>query len=96
MVNTKGTIDDLLNDVRFPNNPTSTGVLDNFDSPSSIGNNYGILLWTYFKAPETGMYTFHSACDDTCQIFLSTNDQEADKQKIVDQKGWSRQYQFDK
>ena len=96
-VKTKGySINDFLSDVRFPNNPTSTGFLDNFDSPYDIGDDYGLLLWTYFKAPESGMYTFYSACDDYCQIFLSTTDQEADKKKIIDQKGWASQYQWER
>lgn len=90
-------IKDFTNDVRFPRNPSSTGVLDNFDSPYGMGgNNYGLLLWSYFVPPETGWYTFYSACDDVCQVFLSTTDQASDKKKIIDQKGWSNQYQFDK
>ena len=88
-------ISDLINDVRFPNNPTSTGFLDNMDSPYLLGEHYGILLWSHFAAPETGMYTFYAACDDYCQVFLSTSDQEKDKKKIIDVKGWTKQYKYD-
>ena len=89
------TIADLLNDTRFPNNPTYSGFLDNFDSPYSIGYNYGVQLWTYFMAPESGLYTFYSACDDVCQVLLSSSDREEDKKMIINQKGWSRQYTYD-
>jgi len=90
------TIADLLNDTRFPSNPSSSGFLDNFDSPYSIGSHYGLQMWSYFMAPETGQYIFHSACDDYCQVFLSTSDREADKKLIINQQGWSPQYKYDK
>ena len=89
------TIADLFNDTRFPSNPSSSGFLDNFDSPYSIGNYYGLQMWSYFMAPETGQYVFHSACDDHCQVFLSPSDREADKKLIINQQGWSRQYKYD-
>lgn len=95
LVKTYQNISDLTKDVRFPNQPTSTGYLDNMDSPYLLGEHYGILLWSYFAAPETGMYTFYAACDDACRVFLSTTDQEKDKKKIIDVKGWTQQYKYD-
>ena len=88
-------IADILNDTRFPNNPSVSGFLDNFDSPYSMGSRFGLQMWSYFVAPESGLYTFYSACDDVCQVFLSSTDREADKKMIIFQKGWSRQYKYD-
>ncbi|XP_065054894.1 uncharacterized protein LOC135683537 isoform X1 [Rhopilema esculentum] len=89
-------IADLTNDDRFPSNPTYTGYLHNFDSPYGIGNSYGLQLWSYFVAPETGMYTFYAACDNYCQVFLSPNTLEKDKRKIIDMKAVTSVYQYDK
>eukprot|EP00795_Rhopilema_esculentum_P015280 gene15280-6491_t len=87
---------DFTSDTRFPSNPTTSGYLDNFDSPYSLGSNYGLRLWSYFAAPESGMYTFYAACDDFCQIFLSPTVYEKDKKKIIDVQGWTSPYQYDK
>ncbi len=86
----------LTSDVRFPNNPKSQGYIDNFDSPYALGDNYGIQLITYFVAPESGFYTFEAACDDICQIFLSNSSLAKDKEKIIDVRGWTSLYQYDK
>ena len=84
----------LTTDVRFPNNPTSSGFLDNFDSPYEMGDNYGVQLYSYFNAPETGLYTFFAACDDFCQIFLSNSSLEKDKKEIINVQGWTSRYQY--
>ena len=89
------TTDDLSNDSRFPNEPSSSGSLDNFDSPFDMGKHFGLQMWSYFMAPETGKYIFYSACDDCCKVYLSTSDREADKKLIIDQKTWSPQYKYD-
>ena len=86
----------LTNDVRFPINPTLTGYLHNYESPVDIENYYGLQLWSYFAAPETGLYTFYASCDNYCQIFLSPNTLEKDKRKIIDVKEWTNPYQYDR
>lgn len=47
---------DLTSNANFPNNPTSVEVIDNFDSPFNVGDNYGSRVRGYFVAPETGDY----------------------------------------
>ena len=84
----------FLNDWRFQHNATVIGSLDNFDSPYNIGNNYALQMWSYFLAPEAGLYTFYSACDDMCQVFLSSTDRKEDKEMIIFQKGWTPQYDY--
>ena len=56
----------------YPSSPTFTTQLDNFDSPHDIGSYYGLRMWTYFKAPETGEYRFSVSCDDFCSLLLRT------------------------
>eukprot|EP00794_Sanderia_malayensis_P020639 gene20639-22674_t len=92
----KWDMSDLTSDVRFPGNPTSKGRLDNFDSPYDLDGNYGLQMVSYFVAPETGMYTFEMACDDFCQLFLSNSSASKDKVKIVDVRGWTSQYQYNR
>ena len=49
-------ITDLTSNKNFPNNPSSIEVLDKFDAPHNIGDNYGARVRGYFKAPESGKY----------------------------------------
>ena len=84
----------LTKDIRFPNNPTSEGFLDNFDSPYGIGDKYGLQLHSIFVAPETGYYIFMVACDDACIVYLTVASQS--KKKILEVNQWSSRYEWTK
>ena len=47
---------DLTSNPNFPNNPSSVEVIDNFDAPYNVEDNYGSRVRGYFIAPETGDY----------------------------------------
>ena len=51
-------ISDLTSNPDFPNNPSSIEVLDKFDAPFNVGDNYGSRVRGFFKAPETGYYRY--------------------------------------
>ena len=84
----------MASDARFPRTPTVSRRLDNFDS-GSIGSQYGLRLWSYFIAPQTGEYKFVAACDDACKVLLSTDATEANKKEII-HSDWTSQYQWNK
>lgn len=49
-------VSDLTSNSNFPNNPSSIEVIDNFDAPFNVEDNYGSRLRGFFIAPETGHY----------------------------------------
>lgn len=66
----------------YPNNPAIIAALPSFEY-SSVGDNYGGRLSGYICAPVTGNYTFYIAGDDQAGLFLSTNDNPANKTLIA-------------
>jgi hypothetical protein len=75
---------------------TSTSYLTSFEAPSNVAENYASRIRGYLCAPETGNYTFWIASDDYGDLYLSTNDDPANKQLIAYIKGWSHPRQWNK
>jgi|GEM_PF-2352888 len=74
--------------------PNSTGQLSIFEAPQNIADNYGQRISGYVCPPVTGNYIFWIASDDNSELWLSTNNDQANKQKIafVSSKTLSRQW----
>lgn len=49
---------DLTSNTNFPNNPSSVEVIDNFDAPFNVEDNYGARVRGFFNAPESGYYRY--------------------------------------
>lgn len=80
---------DLTSNPNFPNNPSSIEVLDKFDAPHNVDDNYGSRIRGFFKAPETGLYRFFLAADTTGELWLSSDETEKNLKKIVAINGWT-------
>jgi hypothetical protein len=76
--------------------PTSTMQLTSFEAPSGAGDNYGQRIRGYICAPATGNYTFYIAGDDDCELYLSSSDSPASKQKIASFTGWTNNREWAK
>jgi hypothetical protein len=57
--------------------------LSSFETPSYYGNDYGSRIRGYICPPRTGAYIFSIASDDASELWLSTNDNPANKRKIA-------------
>ncbi len=55
-----------------------------FESPTDRGFNYGARLSGIFTAPQTGPYTFWLAVDDWGELFLSSDEDPANKKRIAE------------
>jgi hypothetical protein len=88
----------------YPDSPTGTDTLSSFETddwsnPSdhcSWANNYGERVTGYIVAPETGDYTFWISSDDNSELFLSTDKNSANKQKIANVPGYTGCRQWNK
>lgn len=69
---------DLTSNPAYPNNPSVTAQLAGLEY-SNVGDDYGGRLRGYICAPQTGDYTFYIAGDDQAGLFLSTDENPANK-----------------
>ena len=90
------TVADLTNSARFPNNPTSTNYLTDFEAPIDIGEQYGQRVRGYVVPPTTGNYTFWISSDDGSTLYLSTDESPANKRVIASVATWTTPRQWDK
>jgi photosystem II stability/assembly factor-like uncharacterized protein len=63
--------------------PSSTSQLSLFEGPENMGDNYGSRIRGYVCAPATGNYIFWIASNDQSELWLSTDDNPANKKKIA-------------
>jgi len=77
------TVASLTSNTNYPNTPSSTVTLTSMEAPSYYADNFGARIAGYICAPSSGSYTFWIASDDNAELWLSTNNQSANKQKIA-------------
>jgi hypothetical protein len=85
---------DLTNHTRFPDQPDDTLFTGHAGTPSSLGDNYGLLLQGYLTPPETGDYRFALASDEQSQLFLSSDADPAHLTFVAQQPEWSEERMF--
>lgn len=74
----------------YPNSPTEVTYLsDAFETPPAGRNFYGQRVSGWIVPPVDGNYTFYIASDDQSQLFLSTDDNPANKTLIAQVPGWT-------
>ncbi len=73
---------------------TSTTLLDKFEAPQGVADNYSQKVSGLFIPPATGLYAFIVAGDDDCDLFLSTDDKPANKRLIAQQNTWGNNLEW--
>jgi hypothetical protein len=63
--------------------PTSAQLMAQLETPTNISDWYTHRVRGYLHPPQTGNYQFWLATDDDGELWLSTTDQPANKQKIA-------------
>lgn len=84
--------------VKVPVNmpPTSTRYLTSFEAPSNVADRYASRVRGYIYPTETGHYTFWIAADDYGDLYLSTDENPANKTLIAYIKGYAAPRQWNK
>ncbi|MGC1243724.1 MAG: PA14 domain-containing protein [Chryseosolibacter sp.] len=72
-----------VSDIPVDESPTSTSQLTIFEGPQNIGTNYASRIRGYICPPTTGSYTLWIASNDHSELWLSTDDNPANKQRIA-------------
>jgi len=91
-----GTVADLTGDRRFPHRPDGSELLDAFEGPTNWADEYGSRLYGWLVAPQSGDYIFWIASADNSQLWLSTDEDRANKQLIAFVDGWTGARRWDK
>lgn len=65
-----------------------------FDGPWGVGDNYNSRKFTWFVAPFTGNYVFFVSADDGANLYISTDENPANKKLAAQEGSWSNQYQW--
>ena len=77
---------DLTNNAAFPVSPTTVGTLAadaGLVTPTDVADNFGDRVSGYLVAPDHGRYTFWIASDNSSELWLSTDDNPANRIKIA-------------
>ena len=80
-------ITDLTGNPIFLEAPTTTDLLTSFEGPNDSGENFGERYRGYIVPLISGVYPFWIESDDDSELWLSTDDREANKTKILDVTG---------
>jgi ELWxxDGT repeat protein len=75
--------------------PSSVTTLNEFSTPRNKGDNYGARVRGYVCVPQNGNYVFYISSDDNSELWLSTDDNPANKRLIASSK-WTSYNQWDK
>jgi hypothetical protein len=90
-------VTDLTGSAKYPNSPDEVRLVPGYEGPSGYGDNYGARVSGFIAPKTTGNYIFYMASDDLGELWLSTDDDPANKVKIAYEPGWasSREYTGD-
>jgi hypothetical protein len=75
---------------------TSTSQLPLFEGPVNVGNNYASRIRGYVCPPVSGNYVFYIASDDGSDLYLSTDENPSNKQRIAFVRGWTNAREWNK
>jgi hypothetical protein len=76
--------------------PTATSQLTIFEGPVNVGSDYGSRIRGFVHPPSSGNYVFWIASDDKSELWLSTNENPANKIKIATVTGYTSARQWTK
>jgi hypothetical protein len=85
-----------VKDIPVNAQPTGSNLITSFEGPINFGTDYASRLRGYICPPVTGEYTFWLASDDAGELYLSTDENPANKQKISSVSGWTNPRDWEK
>lgn len=86
----------MISSITLDKEPSGKQSLTLFESPSNIGDNYGARIRGFLCVPEDGQYIFWIASNDKSELYLSTDETEANKVRIAQVSGYTNSRQWTK
>ncbi|MGQ9576020.1 MAG: lamin tail domain-containing protein, partial [Thermoguttaceae bacterium] len=87
---------DLTSNPNYPYNPSGREYRTSFEARTNWNDYYGARMRGYLTPTTTGDYWFWIASDDNGELWLSTNDNPANKTRIAYVPGWTSSRQWAK
>ncbi len=79
----------LTSNPNYPNSPTGSDFLGSLETPTDWADDYGTRIRGYLHPSFDGAHTFWIAGDDNCELWLSTDDDPANKVRIAYVPDWT-------
>jgi autotransporter-associated beta strand protein len=76
-------VSNMTSSLNYPAFPDASGTITTAEAPSNFADNYGQRWSGWITPPQTGNYQFYIASDDESELWLSTNDTRARRQRIA-------------
>ena len=84
-----GSVADLTRHPAFPDNPSGSEQLSLLDGPVNTGENYGSRIRGYVHPPVSVEYVFMINSDDASELWLSSDDNPANRARIAGVQTWA-------
>jgi len=91
-----GAVNDLRNNANYPNNPTLRDTPATLEGSTNWADTYGTRFRGYFVPTATNTYYFAIAADDSCELWLSPNDDPAGAVRIAYSNSWTNSREYNK
>ena len=85
----------LTGNSKYPNSPTTSGIISQFEIPVNNRDNYGVRLRGYLYPSVSGNYRFWIAADEVGELYLSRDRSAANAVKIASTSSWTPSRQWD-
>ena len=82
-------VSNLTASSNFPGNPVLRVVDPAFQSPVNWADRYGVRMRAFLLPPTTSNYTFWVSGDDSCELWLSTDETPAHRVRIATVSNWT-------
>ncbi|MCU0963000.1 MAG: lamin tail domain-containing protein, partial [Pirellulaceae bacterium] len=82
-------VTDLTNSPGYPDSPAGRAYETSFEGPVNWNDNYGTRMRGYVHPPTSGAYIFWISSDDYGELWLSTDEDPANKVQIASVPGWT-------
>jgi len=78
----------LLDDPRYPDNPTRSEALTELGTVNGFGDGYGAQIYGWLYCPVTGDYTLYLSSGGQSELWLSTDDDPANIVLLASESTW--------
>jgi hypothetical protein len=82
-------VSDLTSSPKYPNAPDGSEIIGGFEAPMNVASDFGQRIYGFLTPWETANYIFFIASDDQGELWLSTDENPANKLRIATEPGWT-------
>lgn len=93
---TGSAVSNLTSNANFPNTPGTRTYPTLYEQPTTSATDLGTRTRAFITPPTTGVYNFYIACDDACELWLSTSDNASGRALIASTSLWTNSREWTK